>query len=118
MKQGRFLLPLALAACLAVAMPAAHVVAAPKAPASATAKKPSRALRQFTGVLTALDKSSLTVEKGGKAAKSMTFVRDPEMKTTGELAKDARVTVYYRDEGGRSVARKVVVKSTLTAAAR
>ena len=118
MKQGRFLLPLALAACVALAMPAARVVAAPKAAAAATAKKPSKSLRQFTGTLTQLDKSSLTVEKGGKAAKTMVFVRDAEMKSTGELVKDARVTVYYRDEGGRAVARKVVVKNGLAAAAR
>jgi hypothetical protein len=118
MKQGRFLLPLALAACLALAMPAARVVAAPKTAATTTAKKPSRALRQFTGVVTALDKSTITVEKGGKAAKTMVFVRDAEMKTTGELAKDARVTVYWREESGKSVARKVVVKDALSANTR
>ena len=40
------------------------------------------------------------------------------MKTTGELEKDARVTVYYRDEGGQPVAHKVVVKAAPLAASR
>jgi hypothetical protein len=36
--------------------------------------------------------------------------RHAELKTSGDLAKDARVTVYYRDEGGQAVATRVVVK--------
>lgn len=113
MKQGRILLPLTLAAALvATALPASHAFAARHAaPASAAApKKKSYALHQFSGTLTALDKSSLTVEKTGKAAKTMVFTRHAEMSTTGELQKDARVTVFYRDEDGHPVARKVVVK--------
>ena len=38
------------------------------------------------------------------------FTRDAGTKTTGEVEKDAHVTVYYRDENGRAVARRVVVK--------
>jgi hypothetical protein len=38
--------------------------------------------------------------------------------TIGDLAKAARVTVYYRDEGGQSVAHKVVVKTAPLAASR
>lgn len=113
MKQGRMFLALALTALLAAsAVGVARVEAATKkspAAATATAKK-SYAYRQFTGVVTALDKGSLTVEKTGKQAKTVVFARHATMKTTGELEKDARVTVYYRDEDGRSVARKVVVK--------
>jgi hypothetical protein len=33
------------------------------------------------------------------------------MTTTGDVGKNARVTVYYRDESGRSVAHRVVVKT-------
>ena len=123
MKQGRMFTALALAALLAASAGSAapaEAAAAKKAPetASATAKKKSYTFRQFTGVVTALDKSSLTVAKSGKQAKTVVFSRHAEMKTTGDLEKDARVTVYYRDEGGRTVAHKVVVKAAPLAATR
>jgi hypothetical protein len=107
-----------------VATSAALLIAAtPAAPAARSASgstnsqssgsTPSRAknsLRQFTGYVTAIDKTTLTVEKRGKKPRSMVFTKDPEMKTTGEVEKDARVTVYYREDGGRAVARRVVVR--------
>ena len=113
MRQGRMML--ALVALLALAVPAVTPAAAASgkahaAAASATTKK-TAALRQFSGVVTALDRSSLTVARTGKTAKSMVFSRDAALRTTGELEKDARVTVWYRDEDGRPVAHKVVVKS-------
>lgn len=126
MRQGRMLatpviamaLTLALGAGVALdaatAAPthAARSVAAAKSPAAKPrAQKSANRLHQFTGYVTALDKSSLTVEKRGKAPRSMTFVRHDEMRVTGELEKEAHVTVYYREEGGRAVARRVVVKS-------
>ena len=52
----------------------------------------------------------LTVEKGGKKPSTMVFTRHAEMRTVGELEKDARVTVYYRAEGRETVAVRVVVK--------
>jgi len=114
MNQGRFFLGLALAATLA-GTPAivAPAGAASRKPAAATvaAKRKSAALHQFSGVVTALDQGSLTVEKRGTGAKTMVFTRHPEMRATGELQKDARVTVWYRDEDGHPVARKVVVKA-------
>ncbi|MCC6650830.1 MAG: hypothetical protein IT348_06745 [Candidatus Eisenbacteria bacterium] len=121
MKQGRWILSLALAAMLAtVALPAAQAVAAPRksaAPAAtASPKKKSYAFRQFTGVVSSMDAGSLTVEKSGKQAKTMVFSRHDGMKTTGDLVKDAKVTVYYREEGGRPVAHKVVVKDSPLAA--
>jgi len=85
------------------------VIAKTSAATKSTAKKKS--LRQFTGVVTAIEKTSLTVEKSGKQARTMTFVRDESTSTQGDLEKNARVTVYYRDRDGRSVAHKVVVKS-------
>ncbi len=113
MKQDRMFLPFALAVLLfATVLPAAPVHAAAKKSESAAASaKKSHAFHQFTGVVTSLDKASLTVEKTGKAPKTMVFSRHTEMKTSGELEKDARVTVYYRDEGGKPVAHKVVVKA-------
>jgi len=66
---------------------------------------------QFTGTVTALDKTSITVEKSGKKPRSVVFTRHAEMKSDGEIEKSARVTVYYRDEGGKPIAHKVVVKS-------
>lgn len=121
MKQGRMFLAFALAALLAA--PAATAVradaATKKAPAEAAATtKKNYSFRQFTGVVTALDKGSLTVAKSGKQAKTVVFVRHAEMKVTGDLEKEARVTVYYRDEGGQSVARKVVVKAAPLSASR
>lgn len=121
MKQGRMLLALALTALFAVS--ASNAVraeaATKKSPAAATsAAKKDYSFRQFTGTLTALDKSSLTVQKTGKQAKTVVFARHAEMKTTGALEKDARVTVYYRDENGQPVAHKVVVKAAPLAATR
>jgi hypothetical protein len=86
-------------------------VAAQLPSATTSASKSKYSFRQFTGIVTALDKTTLTVEKQGKKPKSRVFTRDAELKTTGELEKDAHVTVYYRDEGGQSVAHRVVVKT-------
>lgn len=84
--------------------------AARRASATTSAAKSKNSLRQFTGIVTALDKTTMTVEKRGKKPQSRVFTRHAELKTTGDLEKDARVTVYYRDEGGQSVAHRVVVK--------
>jgi len=89
----------------------AKTTAAKSTAGSKSTAKSKRTLRQFTGIVTALDKGSLTVEKSGKKARSMVFVRDESTKTTGDLEKDARVTVYYRERDGHSVAQRVVVKS-------
>jgi hypothetical protein len=112
MKQGRMLMPFVLAALFALSvLPVLRAEAAVRKPVTtAAAQRKGAALRQFTGTVTVLDRNSLTVEKTGTGAKSMVFTRSPEMKTSGELAKDARVTVWYRDEDGHPVARKVVVK--------
>ena len=73
--------------------------------------KATNGMHQFTGVVTALDKNTLTVEKRGKKPRTVVFTRHAEMKSAGDVEKDSRVTVYYRDEGGRSVAHRVVVKT-------
>jgi hypothetical protein len=95
---------------------AAKAVASSKSSAT-SATKSTKSYRQFTGYVTALDKSSLTVEKRGKNPSSKVFVKHAEMSTTGEVAKEARVTVYYRDEGGHAVAHRVVVKQEAAQAA-
>ena len=113
MKQSRKVLALcaalALVAVTAAALPA---FAARKSEASATSTsaKAKATTRQFTGVVTALDKTSLTVEKGGKKPITMVFTRHAEMRTVGDLEKDVRVTVYYRAEGRETIATRVVVK--------
>jgi hypothetical protein len=108
-----------LALALACVMPAlAHAAAKTAAPAPATSAgsgSHKNTLHQFSGVVTAIDKTSLTVEKNGKSPKRMTFARHADMTTQGEVARDARVTVYYRDEDGHSVAHRVVVKSAAPA---
>jgi hypothetical protein len=112
MHHGRKWIALALAFALVAAAqaPASPAFAAKTSQTAASAASKKKALHQFTGVVTAVDKTSITVEKGGKNAKTMVFTRDAEMRTDGDLARDARVTVYYRDEDGKPVARKVVVK--------
>jgi hypothetical protein len=113
MKQGRRALALcvlvALVAMSATALPA---LAARKSGGSATTAsvKAKQSTRQFTGVVTALDKTSLTVEKSGKSPRTMVFTRHAEMRTVGDLQKDSRVTVHYRSEGREMVAVRVVVK--------
>ncbi len=111
MKQGRMLACAALAALALAAPVAAQAAARTSAKAAAKSSTKAAALRQFTGTVTALDKASVTVEKQGKKPRRMTFARAAEMRTTGELEKDARVTVWYREEGGRTVAHRVVVKT-------
>jgi hypothetical protein len=99
----------ALAALFAVC------VAAPLAHAAApTAKTPGTrqsriALHQFSGVVTAIDRNTLTVEKHGHSPRTMQFVRDEKMSTQGEVEAQARVTVWYRDESGKATAHRVVV---------
>ncbi len=111
--------PLSLGVALAVGVLAVLPLVAPqmgsagaarKASATTDAAKSKNAQRQFTGIVTALDKSTLTVEKRGKKPQSRVFTRHAELKTNGDLGKDAHVTVYYRDEGGQAVAHRVVVK--------
>ena len=117
MKQGWK--PLSLGVALAVGVLAMLPLVAPQtgdaeaargSSASTSAAKSKNSLRQFTGIVTALDKATLTVEKRGKKPQSRVFTRHAELKITGELEKDARVTVYYRDAGGQAVAHRVVVK--------
>jgi hypothetical protein len=113
MKQGRKVLTLcavlALAAATVAALPAQAARKSAASAASATVKA-KQTTRQFTGTVTALDKNSFTVEKGGKKPRTMVFTRHAEMRTVGELEEDARVTVYYREEGREIVAVRVVVK--------
>ena len=120
MKQGRSMLAAcAMLAGLAVATPA--LAAAPAKSGGRAARSPEarrNALHQFSGWVTTVDKTGLTVEKRGKSPRSMVFVKDPEMRTTGDLEKDARVTVWYRDEDGHPTAHRVVVKQNAGRAAR
>ena len=118
MKQGRNWIPAcALIACVSgaawmgvVAEASVAQAAAKAATKSEAAKSKGTGSRQFSGWVTALDKTSLTVEKRGKLAKTVVFSRHAEMKLSGDLEKDARVTVYYRDEDGQPTAHRVVVK--------
>ena len=114
MRQGRkfFVNAVALAlgvAAWSLAAPVASYASATTGPEAKSAKA-GDGLHQFTGVVTALDKTTLTVEKRGKKPRTVVFTRHAEMKTTGDVEKNRRVTVYYRDDGGRSIAHRVVVK--------
>jgi sRNA-binding regulator protein Hfq len=114
MRQGRKILALCLA--LAVGTVGTSLIAASQTQAAA---KPGRAesgskarngMHQLTGYVTALDQNTITVEKRGKQPRSVVFTKHADMKSTGAVVKGARVTVYYRDEGGRSMAHRVVLK--------
>jgi hypothetical protein len=116
MKHARSVALVALAAVLAA--PLAGLATSAEAAAKRTAAstetptpKKSASYRQFTGTVVSLDASSITVEKGGKTPKQMVFARHATMRSTGDVAKDARVTVYWRDEAGKPVAHRVVVKA-------
>lgn len=117
MKHVRMLAPLALAALLVAPLAAGNAHAAAKRERQTAGKQESHApakraaYRQFTGTVVALDGASITIEKGGKNPKQMVFAKSAGMRSAGDVQKDARVTVYWRDEGGRSVAHRVVVKT-------
>jgi len=112
--QGALALALAL---LVAATFTDSAIAAPKRGAAGTPAAVRTSDRQFTGTLVAVDAASLTVERGGRAPKQMVFSRTTRTRSTGDLAKDARVTVYWRDEAGKPVAHRVVVKTTATSEA-
>ena len=115
MKHARMLAPVALAAALVAPLAGGvtRAEATPKraAQAAPAAARKSAAYRQFSGTVVALDASSITVEKGGRTPKQMVFSRHAAMRSTGDVEKDARVTVYWRDEAGQPVAHRVVVKT-------
>ena len=111
MRQGRMLALVAGTLALLVAAP---LFAAPRTPRANAAT--ASATHQFTGVVTAMDHGSITVERGGRRPKSMVFVKHPDMKSAGDVAKNARVTVWYHDDGGHPTATRVVVRTATTAA--
>lgn len=115
MKHVRMFAPLALAALLVapIAGGATRAEAAPKRTPHATTSAPGKSAgyRQFTGTVVAVDGSSITVEKGGKTPKQMVFARAASLRSTGDIGKDSRVTVYWRDEAGKAVAHRVVMKT-------
>ncbi len=102
----------ALAALLVVATlaPIAHEAGA--APKKNPTARPARVtLHQFSGVVTSIDKTSLTVEKQGRSPRTMQFVRDEKMTMQGEVEAQSHVTVYYRDQDGKPTAHRVVVRT-------
>ncbi|MBI1798136.1 MAG: hypothetical protein HYR73_00435 [Candidatus Eisenbacteria bacterium] len=97
-----------------VACALAQAVAAGAAPAKAKASSATArtAMHQFSGVVTVIDRNSLTVEKQGRSPRTMQFVRDEKMSTQGEVEAQAHVTVYYRDVDGKPTAQRVVVRTS------
>ncbi len=111
MNQGRKVVALCVALALAGTLVALPALAARRAGTTTTTSvKAKQSVRQFTGVVTAMDKTSITVEKGGKQPRTMVFTRDAAMRTVGDVGKDARVTVYYREDGKEALAVRVVAK--------
>ena len=118
MLQGSRVIPAwTLAACVLGTAWMVHEVPVAAAAEKSAAKPKTAATRQFTGYVTAVDKGSLTVEKRGKKPQTVVFAKHADMKTTGDVEKDKRVTVYYRDEAGQFTAHRVVVKAGARTAA-
>lgn len=122
MKHARMFVALAVTALIVAPLlgGATRAEAASKRTPQAATSAPSKAAgyRQFTGTVVAIDGSSITVEKGGKAPKQMVFARAASLRSTGDIAKDAHVTVYWRDEAGHPVAHRVVMKSAKAGSSR
>lgn len=121
MKLIRMFTPLLLAGLVTVstAVLTGRVEAARRAPQASTSTPSKRdGYRQFTGTVVAMDGASLTVERGGRTARQMVFTRGATMRSTGELQKQSRVTVYWRDEAGQPVAHRVVVRPSTGAGSR
>jgi hypothetical protein len=122
MLHARRLAMFALATLLAAPFvtAAGPAAAAEKREAATSAPAPAKraSYRQFTGTVVALDAATITVEKPGKTPKQMVFARHAGMRSAGDVEKDARVTVYWRDEAGRPVAHRVVVKTATADASR
>jgi|WetSurMetagenome_2_1015567.scaffolds.fasta_scaffold319950_2 hypothetical protein len=119
MNQGRKVIALCAMLALAGTLAALPALAARRAESTTTTTTKAKAkasVRQFTGVVTAMDKTSITVEKGGKEPRTMVFTRDATMRTVGDVGKDARVTVYYRNDGKEPLAVRVVVKPARSSA--
>lgn len=111
MMKGRKVLALCAALSLATAVAALPALAAKSGTTTTTSAKAKSSTRQFTGVVTALDKTSLTVEKSGKTPRTMVFVRDAGTSLVGEVVKDTRVTVHYRQDGREAIAMRVIAKT-------
>lgn len=114
MKHARKLTPWILAVALVapLALSASHAAATPKRERqTTTSSSPKRAgYHQFSGTVVAIDGSSLTVAKSGKTPKQMVFARAASLRPGDDLGKDSRVTVYWREEGGKAVAHRVVTR--------
>jgi hypothetical protein len=113
----------ALAACVALAMtlgavapivsPVTDIAFAAKKAASETKAKATKAkTRQWTGTIVELAEGSLTVTKGKKKPKKMTFTRSSKTRVQGDLEEGSRVTVYYRTNGNKAEAHRIVVKES------
>ncbi len=88
------------------------------APAKATGKAASSSAKatekakdhQATGKVVAASDTNLVISKAvGKKKSEWTFARTADTKVQGNLAKDAKVTVYYNEENGKKIARRVKV---------
>ena len=111
MMHARRLVALALAAALVTPLVVTSTAVAAKREAKASTATAKSSYRQFTGTVIAVDASTITVEKGGKTPKQMVFARHAGMRSVGDVEKDVRATVYWRDEAGKPVAHRVVVKT-------
>lgn len=71
-----------------------------------TAEKPKE--HQATGTVVSFSKTSLVISKT-RPKGEWTFTLTPKTKTTGTLAKDAKVTVHYHEEKDQKTADRINV---------
>ncbi len=92
----------------AQATPPAKATNKAASPTAKTTEKPKQ--HQATGQVASSSDTSLVIFKAVGTKKSeWTFVRNADTKVRGTLAKDAKVTVYYQEENGKKIARRVKV---------
>lgn len=86
-----------------------------KASSSADAAKKEH---QLTGTINAVSDTSLTIthRKNKEGKTETTFTLSGDTKKDGELKKDAKVTVFYHEDGGKMVASRVKAAPAAAAA--
>ena len=96
---------------LAILMAALAFGAAPPSGAAWAQAKTAPRDQMFSGVVTAIDESSLTAIRTGSTKESKAFVLTPDTKFEGPAARvNSRVTIRYITTDQGNVARRIIVR--------
>src|SRR5712692_9115022 len=91
-----------------------------KAKASSTAPADAaKKVHQLTGTITAVSDTALTIthRKNKEGKTETTFTMSADTKKDGDVKKDAKVTVFYHEDGGKMAATRVKAAPAPAAAA-